>query len=766
VQPARPPYPYIDYAGADPAVDPDSGGLLEYWRIIRRRKGTVVLITFLCALAAVLYTLPQTPVYQARTTIEIQGVNENFLNMRDMNPTSSTTTYYPEIDIQTQVRILQSGDLLKRVVDRIQLTSRPLFASPTRVDAWRKSLGLAPAPPVDLHARAIAMAAGALKVRAQPNTRLVEILCDSTDPDLAADFANSLTGEYIEQNLNARWQTAQHTGEWLTRQMEDVRIKLEKSEDALQAYARETGLLFTAEKDNVADQKLKQLQDELSKAQADRVARQSRYELATRASADSIAEVLDDANLKDIQGKLTDLRRQLAELSSSYTPAHPKVKKVEAQIATLEATLERTRTNILNRIRNDFESAQRRERLLSADYAAQARLMSSQADQVSHYNILKREVDTNRQLYDNILQKVKEAGVASALRASNVRVVDAAAPPKAPYKPNLYQNTALGLCSGLFLGIVFVVFRERADRTIQEPGDINLYLGLQELGLIPSASSDPMRRIAEKQSKSKALSLSNSAQSVELAVWQRKPSALAESFRAAITSIMFSGENGHRPRVIVLSSAAPEEGKTTVISNLAIALAEIRQRVLLIDGDMRRPRLHQVFHVDNDSGMVDILRRSEPFDTSLNGLARTTEIPNLWVLPSGKAELGDTALLHSARLRELIQQVRKDYDTILIDTPPMLTMADARVIGRVADAVILVVRANETTRDALKTACQKFSEDGTRVLGTMLNGWNPAQPSKYGYGSYYQSYKSYKNRVRGRRVQLKLKGCRFSRLAI
>jgi capsular exopolysaccharide synthesis family protein len=192
--------------------------------------------------------------------------------------------------------------------------------------------------------------------------------------------------------------------------------------------------------------------------------------------------------------------------------------------------------------------------------------------------------------------------------------------------------------------------------------------------------------------------------------------------------------------VIVLSSAAPEEGKTTVVSNLAIALAEIRQRVLLIDGDMRKPRLHKVFFVDNDSGMVDILRQTEPFETSLNGLARRTEIPNLWVLPSGPAEHGDTALLHSARLRELIQQVRKDYDTILIDTPPMLTMADARVIGRVADAVILVVRANHTTTDAIKTASQRLGEDGTRVLGTVLNDWNLKNSTHSGYYGKYKKY--------------------------
>ena len=271
--------------------------------------------------------------------------------------------------------------------------------------------------------------------------------------------------------------------------MEDVRIKLEKSEDELQSYAQASGLLFTSEKDNVAEEKLRQLQEELSKAQADRVAKQSKYELASTAPPESLPEVLDDATLKEYQVKLTDLRRQLAELSSSLTPAHPAVKKVQAQVTALEAALEKERANIIQRIRNEFESAQRREHLLAANYASQARLMSEQAAKVAHYNILKSEVDTNRQLYDSMLHNVQEAGMTSALRASNIRVVDSAEPPTRPYKPSIVLNSALGLLAGAFFGIVFVVVQERADRTIQGPGDTTIYLDVPELGAIPSAKA-------------------------------------------------------------------------------------------------------------------------------------------------------------------------------------------------------------------------------------------------------------------------------------
>jgi uncharacterized protein involved in exopolysaccharide biosynthesis len=371
--------------------------LLEYWDTLRRRTGTLIVTAFLGLAAAVLLTLPQVPVYRARVLVEIQNLNENFLNMREVNPTvSDGGRYPPEYDLQTQVKILQSESVLDRVAGTLQLEKRFSEGKDGRLAfAWRRAFILFRGAPVSPRYETLEELTKNLKVRAQINTRVVEILYSSTDPKLAAEIANAVTAEYIEQNLEARWQITQHTGEWLARQMEDFRIKLEKSEERLQNYALDSGLVFTAEKDNVVEEKLRQLQLELSKAQADRIARQSKHELALSASPDSLPDVLDDATLRDYQVKLTELRRQLAELASSMTAAHPAVKKVQAQVTTLEAALDRERANITARIRNEFDSARRRENLMSADYAAQARLMSAQAAKVTHYNLLKREVDRN-----------------------------------------------------------------------------------------------------------------------------------------------------------------------------------------------------------------------------------------------------------------------------------------------------------------------------------------------------------------------------------
>lgn len=731
--------------------DDSDAGFLSYWRMLARHKGALLVAAFVGTLTGLLIALPQTPLYQAKVSLEIQGLNENFLNMKDFSPTSTGGGYYPEFDIQTQVKILESRSLLERVVAKLNKQKRAEPArEKDRVAAWGNALHLSSAqPPARFSA---VVAALPVRVKSSNTNRIVEVFCDSADPQLAADFANTLASEFIEQNLETRWKATERTGEWLTRQLADLKIKLEKSEDQLQAYAKATQLLFTGdkEKENVAEEKLRQMQAELTRAQGDRAAKQSKYELASSAPAESLPEVLDDPYLKDYQVKLSDLRRQMAELSASLTPAHYKVRRVEAQIAELDSDLKKNRANILNRIHNEFQAAERREKLLASDYAAQSALVSEQAGKAIHYNILKREVDTNRQLYETMLQRVKEAGVASAMRASAIQVVDPATLPAAPYRPNFPRNAAMGLLAGLFVGVAFLILRERADRTLQQPGDTALYLQLPELGVVPAAKVDRVtgaygRPRRSDRSPGAGLSITRSEapeeERLELVTWRHKPSLMADSFRATLTSIIFSGKYSAQSRVLVLTSANPGEGKTTVVTNLAIALAEIRKRVLLIDADLRRPRIHELFDLRNDAGLSDVLRDPNPLDGRLlDVLVQGTEVPGLYALPSGLVENSASNLLHSMRLLELLNQLRSLFDAVLIDTPPMLHLPDARVLGKLSDAVILVLRAGETTRDAALAARQRFRQDGTLVLGAILNGWNPAVN---GYGYHYKYYDSY-----------------------
>jgi succinoglycan biosynthesis transport protein ExoP len=759
----------VGYTNApDPPHEPESGGLLEYWRILRRRKGTLILIASLGAIVGFLITLSQTPIYQVRTSLEVVALNQNFLNIKESNPLSEGGSAVDTTDIQTQIKILQSESLIDRVLAKLKSdpTAGPDAAPEiSRIAAWRKLLNLPDPEPAGPRDQSISYAKKNYKVRASGQTRIIEVTVDSMSPQIATDFANTLTTEFIDQNLESRWQTTQHTSEWLGRQLDDMRVRLERSEDRLQAYARLAGLLFTGDqhKNNVSEERLLQLQLNLSGVQTDRISKQSRWEMATSSRAEALPDVLNDSTLRDYQTKLTELKRQIAELRSTYTFESSKVQKVQAQLAILETALTTERTDILKRIKNEYDEALRRESLLTAEYIAQRATVTGESEKAVQYDVMKHEVESNRQLYDSMLQQLKQATLASALRASNLRVVDPAKLPKVPYKPDIPVSTALGLLTGMFLGAAFVIMRERADRTIQAPGETQFILNLPELGIVPAEDASLRFRIryvgGSKAVKKSLQALEESTQSegatlsrrVELSTWQRKPSAVAESFRATLVSILFSGENGNRPRVIVITSANPSEGKSTVVSNLGIAVAEVNQKVLLIDADLRKPRLHDVFDLKNDKGLSDLLRSKEILSVALEGAIQATHVPQLYVLTSGSKTSAATSLLYSNRMPELLRHLRTEFETILVDTPPMLQIPDARVLGRMVDRVIMVLRAGKTTRDAAMAARQRFSEDGTQMLGTILNDWNPKRSPNgyygnhggYYYGGYRDGYNAY-----------------------
>lgn len=717
-------------------------GLIAYLRILRRHRGTWIVFIFLGGLIGVLITLPQTRIYQARTSLEIIGLNDNFLNFKQTSPVAEERTNVDTSDIQTHIKIIQSESLLDRVIAKLSTRESVSAEESSRPSAWRKLLNLPELSGPTIREQVLRNAAKSLKVRAAGQTRVVEITVDSPSPKLAAAFANTLADEFIEQNLESRWKTTEKTSSWLSRQLDDMRIKLERSEDALQAYARNSGLIFTEEKTNISEEKLKQIQQELSTATADRIAKQSTYEMALNGPPDSLPNVLNDSALKETHAKITDLRRQIAQLRATYTPEFKAVKRAEAELATLQAAFDSDRAAILARIRNEYQEASRKEKLLSAAYNAQTSEVTGEGEKSIQYSILKREADSNRQLYDAMLQQLKQSTIASAMRASNLRVVDPAKVPAYPYKPNAPQGGGLGLLSGMLLGAAFIIMRERADRSIQQPGDSPLYLNLPELGIIPAGKSVGSRNTLDA---AVGPGKQNTSDQIELITWQRKPSLVAESFRSTLISILFAGENGSKPKVLVLTSPSPGEGKSTVTSNLAIAMAEVGQKIVLIDADMRRPRQHEIFAINNDRGLSTILREKTPLngDESLGGLIRESEVPGLFVLSSGPGASSSTNLLYGSHMFELLQYLRNEFDVVLIDTPPMLQIPDARVLGRIADQVIMVIHAGHTTRDAAIAARQRFSEDGTQILGTILNDWDPKQSTSGYYGRYQNYYRNY-----------------------
>jgi capsular exopolysaccharide synthesis family protein len=731
---AVPPCHYCDpraLIGVAEPVARETAGVSDVVTILWRRKGVIAMITALGTLAGLIPGLVRPPVYRARTSLQLEGFNENYLNFRDVTPVSPVVANASaEAYLQNQFKILQSESLAKRVAAKIwPNVGAPPAARVGILSRFTSSLRIWNAAPVAEEDRRLDELRKALTVRTSLQSQVLEVLYDSPDPALAARIANAFATEYITMNRETRWQGVQDTTEWLSQQIADLKTKLVKSGQELQDYGREAGLLFTTDQGSLALERMRQLQEALSRADAERASRQSRYEAAAHSASDALPEILDNPQLREFQSNLVGLERQASQLTALYTPSHYKVRQVNAEIADLKAVIAKTRQHILDRIHGEFESAQNLQRLIMQEYTQQGRMVEKQAERQARYDMLKREVATTQQLYDSMLQKVKEAGVASALRATNIRIIDPASPPREAYSPNNSLNCAVGFAMGLFLGLVVIVTQEHTDNRVRHPGDTRL-LNLREIGVIPSAAEDPSLH------ESYGLRvLRQTSEPLELVTWHHGPSLLAESFRGTLASILFSPHQENPPGVLAVTSVDSMEGKTTVLSNLGIALAETNRRVLLVDADLRRPRLHKVFDVCNDRGLTDLLGGADPIaGAPIDALVRNTQIPRLDLMPSGPGVARVANLLYSKRLSEALDRFRADYDIVLIDTPPMSAFADARVLGRRSDGVILVVRSGKTSKAQIRATAMQFMEDRTPVHGAILNDWRGNTGiGRYGY---------------------------------
>jgi capsular exopolysaccharide synthesis family protein len=718
-----------------------SFSLLDYWEGIRRYKFIILAFVVIGAMGALILSFLQTPMYRAHTSLEVEDLNENFQNLKDSDPTAQIPS--AESYFQTQVKILQSREMIELVIDKLNLMQR-MAPHKHFWSGWIHRNTNPSLDPAFQREQLVDNVQKNLTVQAWGESRTAEIFYDSSDPRLASDVANTLVQTFIDESREIRWNSTQNTAEWLTGHLKELKKNLENSEGRLQEFARSTGIILAPEKQevtagrNISEDKLKEIQDELSRAQGDRTQKQAEYETIKSTPVESLSPTLNNPALQNYLVKMADLKAQLANLSATYTPEHYKVRQVEAQIADLQKSISGERASILQRSRSDYEAAQKRQEMLAAAYNDQVKTVSDMARKTIQYENLQHEVDTNRELYDALLLRIKQAGLAAAMRSSNVVVVDKAKPPVLPYRPNFPMNTALGLVTGLFVGVGFVLMRDRFNRNIESPGLSPAYLRIPELGVIPAAKL-ASRRFAWFPATTKVpLQLKAAGQNGT----SREHATLAEAYRATLTSILLPSVHGEGPRVLVLTSPDAGAGKTTVTSNLGMATAEIGRRVLLIDADLRRPRLHRLFEIPNSFGLTDILRITTPLEEiPVNQLVRQTKIPGLSLVPSGPTTDGLSSLLYSPRLTEFLQRVAKEFDLVLIDAPPMLHFADARVLGRHSDGVILVLRSGQTKRDAAMLARQRFDEDGTCVLGTILNNWdlkNFRSPYAYAYGDAYK----------------------------
>ena len=755
-------------ASAYPVEDREAvPDLLEYWRVIQKRYATVLVVLLVVFMIGLFATFRGKPVYEARALIEIQKENPDVPTLQELFQIEGVSDAY----IETQNRILKSENLARRVITQLGLEKLPEFAR--RSGSWqlarqkpatapvRPEFGVSAAADKNVPEEVLKNFEERLTVEPVKRSRLIEVTFESDDPNIAAQVVNTLTSAYIDANLEARWQAAQKASDWLSQQLLGMKAKLEKSEDELQKYGRGNGLLFLeTEKgtsENIVVQRLRELQQELTKAQADRYAKESLYRLLEERNYAELPGVFDNKLIQDLTSKLADLQRDQSRLSANFNPNYPRVKELQSQIDESKAMLDAERARAAAGIANDYKAAVSHEEMLQQAFMEQERQANDIAGKSVQYNILKREADTNKQLYVGLLEKLKETGVSSSLKATNIRVVDTAYPPKKFARPRILLDLSITLIVGMCLGIAAAFLQEHLDNTLKSSEDIERFLQIPALGAVPAMelSANPRRMHgfqitaplldAEKLNKPNGHIGHNGSNGAKDGAqltppWNRievqdgsdhPNGALAEAFHGLRTSVLLSTAK-RPPATLLVTSAQQGEGKTTVAANLAASLAQLGDSVLLIDADLRRPSLQKFFQVSRSTGLVNYLTG----DSDWRSLVWQAAPIGVSVLFCGPVPPNPADLLSSEYMRSLIREASKEYKFVVLDSPPLLNLSDSRILATLVDGVILVVGGGTTPRELVQRAYLSAVDAGSHVIGATINFADVR--NDYYYSGYHQ----------------------------
>jgi exopolysaccharide transport family protein len=727
-----------------PELLSQESALGEYIRILMKRKWTVLACLLAIFSIVAIASLKMTPLYEASGSIEINKPDSGLVNFS--NSPTFNVDYYDPSELETEVMILQSDLLAMQVVKELGLDRRPEFGGKTA--ALPSSLDLAPDP---LQADAgrtsglLSSFRGNLKVALSPNSHIIKVSFRSPDKDLTANVVNTLMSTYTENNFKSRFDSTMQASDWLSKQLVDLQMKVETSQEKLVRYQKEHEILGIDEKQNITTAKLDELNKALTQAESERMDKESVYRLVQAGDADTIASAasaLDAAGagnqsgglLESLRTKEADLKIQAAELSTQFGPSYPKLAQLENQLKEIDAQLLAETRKVGGKIRGQYMAALQRENMLHDALEKQKQEANKLNESAIEYSLLKRDLDTNRQLYEGLLEKLKEAGVSAGLRSNNFRIVDVARVPTAPVEPNIPRNLAFAFMLGLTSGVGLAFLLEGLDSTVRTTEQAQMISGLPPLGMIPLGS-----RTAREGANPKRLVIATSKEAVELITQVRPQSQMAESYRALRTSLLLSNL-GAPPKVIMVTSALPQEGKTTTSINCAVVLAQKGIRVLLIDADLRRPSIHKTLGMGPRSGLSNVLTGSA---TLQQAITRSPTLPNLDVLPAGTPPPNPAELLASANMRDVLQELRGQYDHIVVDTPPTLSVTDAVVLSPRADAIVLVIRSGQTTKQALRRSRDILMQVNAKVSGVLLNAVDLSSPDYYYYYEYQGKYARY-----------------------
>ncbi|HZV86067.1 MAG TPA: polysaccharide biosynthesis tyrosine autokinase [Candidatus Binatus sp.] len=708
-------------------LSPREPHLYDYLLILRKHQWLI--LSFLLAVVTIvtIATFRMQAVYVATARIEIDRENGSILPFQGME----SYDYMMDLEnyIETQSKILTSETLALQTIRSSGLGARSEYASPNGPSEALAigSLENQKRPPE------LGAFLGSLGVKRVANSRLMDVTFESTDPQFAARIVNEHIKNFQDQNIRSRYDETTRATTWLHDELDDLKIKVQESEDKRIAYERKNQIWTLDDKQNITTQRLSDINKSLTDAQEERMKKEALYQFAKAGDVADVPQLRENLIFQGLMQKRQAASGDYLDAVNQYGPNFPKVQRLQAQLKDLDELIQKEQVNTLNRIEIDYREAKQRETLLTQALDQQKVEANEMAERMVEYNILKREAEANKALYDGLMTKLKEVGISAALQSSNIRVVDPAMIPAYPSRPAKARNIALAFLVGLVGGIGLALMREYLDNTVKTPDDIETLARLPSLAVVPqfggSSTNGSRKRLLQ------GIASNGHEKRIELVAQHLPKSQMSEAFRALRTSLLLS-QPGRPPQVILVTSALPREGKTTAAANLAVTLAQLGDSTVLVDADLRKPGVGRLLNMGNGkyAGFSSYLAGVSSLDLVT---VPHPDIPNLAAIPTGPLPPNPADLLSSHKLADAIAELRTKFKFVVIDSPPIMAATDAVILSVQTDGVLLVVRSGETPKEAFTRTRDLLISVKCHILGVVLNAVDSSAPD------YYYSYRYY-----------------------
>lgn len=710
------------YQQGNPYAEEEQGSLNIDFRaiytILRRNLLLIVGVIVLFLIAGLTVTLLMTPQYEATASIQVDQESDQVLNNNtDIEPTTS----FQDADrfLQTQVDVLHSRAMTERVANTIHLVGNQQFFDKMRVSPPKPKDGVDRTQ--QLKDASLELVSDNLSIAMPHESRVIPITFRSPDAALAAQIANTYATQFISSNLQRKYDSSTYAREFLSTQLAAAKTRLEVSERDLNAYARTAGLIKTADAtentsggaQSLTTSSLVQINTAANDARSARVAAEEKWRTTQATPLMDVPDVLTNSAIQTMLQRQAELQSQLSEELSHHKAPYPSVIALQSQVDQIAKQIEALATDIRSAVKTQYDAALRQEQSLNGQVKSLTGDTLAEQDRSVQYNILARDADTNRTLYDGLLQRYKDLSAAAGVTTNNISIIDQADAPTKPSSPRLALNMALALLLGVAAAGAIVFAKEQMDDAVRIPEDLERKLGLHSLGVIPKVKADEDL----------------------LELLESPRSALSEAYHALRTSLLYSTVES-LPRTLLITSSQSGEGKSTTSFAIASDLARLDKRVVLVDTDLRRPSLHRMLNAKNEAGLSSVLTRQVKLDQAI----QPTSFENLSFLSSGPIPPSPTELLGSARMRELLDHLTQQFDVVVLDGPPVLGLADAPILAAAAEGTIFVVESNRGHRGSTKTAVRRLQSAHSRLLGGVLTKFDPKQSGNsqyYGYEYYY-----------------------------